>query len=96
MEYHDLWLKGREGNFIAYEDLVDKEVYIVDARNFKIALFMQVIEGFEGVREKFGTTFIDIEYHYDKGAPFGTVRPLRKATLLEKQEWFKEAIEASK
>ena len=36
-------------------------------------------KGFEYVRTKFGTTFPDIEYHWDDGPPYGTVKPLKEA-----------------
>jgi hypothetical protein len=32
--------------------------------------------GFVGVREKFGQLFLDVEYHWDQGAPYGTAHPL--------------------
>jgi hypothetical protein len=33
-------------------------------------------DGFLGIREKFENRFVDKEFHWDTGAPYGTARPL--------------------
>ena len=61
---------------IKVEDLIIGAAYHGDGRNFDIAIWdgMQ----FQGVRQKFGSWFIDGENHWDDGAPHGTFKPLEK------------------
>lgn len=70
---------------INFNDLILNKVYIVDGRNFDIAMFTK--EGFEGVRNKFGRTYIDIEDHWDDN---GTVQVIREATETEILEFIDE------
>ena len=62
--------------YIKKKDLVKGYLYKCDARNFTLGKWNG--EAFEYTRTKFGDTFQDIEYHYDDGPPFGTVKPIRK------------------
>ena len=50
--------------------------YRCEARNFEIGTWNG--ETFDYMRYKFGHEFPDTEYHYDDGAPYGTVLPLEK------------------
>lgn len=50
--------------------------YICDARNFSVGKWNG--EKFEYMRTKWGSSFISTEYHYDDGAPYGTVKPYGK------------------
>lgn len=63
-------------NYIHKESLVVGAAYKVAARNFQFALWDG--KKFAGVRNKFGQNFIDYEYHWDDGPPYGTVKPLRR------------------
>lgn len=49
--------------------------YICYARNFSVGYWNG--EVFEYTRTKFGSSYPDIEYHWDIGAPFGTCKPLK-------------------
>jgi hypothetical protein len=53
-------------------------VYKIHSRNLSVGVFNPKVGGFIGIREKLGSKFLFTEYHYDKGPPFGTVRPLEK------------------
>lgn len=64
----DKWIKK--------EDMIKGEKYFCEARNFTEAVWNG--ESFEYERHKFGSVFKDNEYHWDDGAPFGTVKPLKK------------------
>lgn len=70
------------------------ETYIVDARNFTIAKYTE--QGFEGIRHKYGQRFLDTEFHWDQGVPYGTVKPIRAATAEEIQEWNDEKDNVTK
>ena len=51
-------------------------IYKLHARNIKYGVFNEEAKAFIGIRQKFGNRFLDTEYHWDTGAPFGTARPL--------------------
>lgn len=50
-------------------------LYRIDARNFSFGVFNEDSKGFIGVRYKFGHEYLFTEFHWDTGAPFGTVCP---------------------
>lgn len=50
-------------------------LYRVEARNFSIGVYSSDSTGFIGIRQKFGTQYLDTEYHWDIGAPHGTASP---------------------
>jgi hypothetical protein len=55
-------------------------LYRLNARNLIQGVFNENTNGFIGIREKFGDEYLFTEYHWDTGAPFGTVKPIE---LLE-------------
>lgn len=63
-------------NYIKKKDLIIGQSYKCDARNFTVGTWNG--ESFDYMREKWGSIFPDIEYHWDDGAPYGTVKPLKK------------------
>ena len=50
--------------------------YLADGRNFSIGYWNG--EEFEYTRHKWGMQYEATEYHWDTGAPHGTVKPIRK------------------
>jgi len=66
--------------YIKQEDLVVGQIYICEARNFTEGMWNG--HSFTYNRTKFGSTYPDTEFHYDDGAPYGTVQPLRIAEEL--------------
>ena len=62
--------------YIRKKDLEKGAYYKCEARNFEIGKWNG--EAFEYTRKKFGFVNEDIEYHYDDGPPYGTVKPLEK------------------
>ncbi len=63
-------------NWIPREELVVGMTYLCKARNFYIGKWNG--KGFDYMRRKFGSVFPDVEYHWDDGAPYGTVKPLQE------------------
>lgn len=63
-------------DYIKKEDLIIGQKYWCNARNFTIGTWTG--DGFDYKRTKFGSTFIDCEFHWDDGPPFGTVKPLSR------------------
>ncbi|RLA41590.1 MAG: hypothetical protein DRR06_15725 [Gammaproteobacteria bacterium] len=64
-----------EPEIIGIQALVAGAAYFGDGRNFDIAIW----DGseFHGLRYKLGDTFMDTEWHYDRGAPHGTFKPYK-------------------
>lgn len=53
-------------------------LYKIDSRNLNTGIFNSENNGFIGIRTKFGREYLFTEFHYDTGAPFGTVKPLEE------------------
>ena len=56
-------------------------LYEIHSRNLAIGLY-DVDGGFIGIRTKFGDKYLFTEYHYDTGAPYGTVKPFEELFRL--------------
>lgn len=67
--------------------------YKVDARNFLVGIFNGKT-GFIGIRHKFGRMFLDVEYHWDTGAPHGTVQPIQEIDVFDPNMDFETQYEA--
>lgn len=52
--------------------------YELNSRNLLFGVYNSETKGFVGIRSKFGDEFLFTEFHYDTGAPYGTVYPLRE------------------
>lgn len=63
-------------NYIPKDQLEIGAEYECKARNFTVGRWNG--EKFAYKRTKFMDTFTDYEYHWDDGAPFGTVKPLKR------------------
>lgn len=50
-------------------------VYKIHSRNLGYGVY-DGQGGFIGIREKLGSRYLFAEFHYDTGAPYGTVKPL--------------------
>lgn len=59
-------------------------VYRIESRNLSCGVFNSTNKGFIGIREKFGDYYLFTEYHWETGAPFGTVQPLEELGPLPK------------
>ena len=53
-------------------------MYLIDARNAFIGIYSKKEKAFTISRHKFGRNYLFDEYHWDIGAPFGTVHPLKE------------------
>jgi len=63
-------------DYIPKDKLIVGAIYKCKARNFTQGTWNG--ESFDYMRTKFSSTFPDKEFHWDNGAPFGTVKPLEK------------------
>lgn len=57
-----------------------RRLYRLRSRNLSVGVF-DGKDGFIGIRVKFGNRFLDTEYHWDKGPPHGTAKPLEDLGL---------------
>lgn len=64
-------------SYIPLIECIDRRFYNFSARNFYYGIFNESEKGFIGIREKWGSRYLFTEYHYDTGAPYGTVKPVR-------------------
>lgn len=84
---------------IPLEQCEDGWLYRIFARNASLGIFRANQKGFEIAREKFGNVYLFTEYHFDTGAPFGTVVPSKKlekapefGTEQDEVNWLQEAF----
>ncbi|MGH2749812.1 MAG: hypothetical protein ACRDK3_02890 [Actinomycetota bacterium] len=60
---------------ISLSECKPRHLYRLMSRNLSIGVFDASNNGFIGIREKFGSRYLDTEYHRDTGAPHGTASP---------------------
>lgn len=65
-------------DYIPIEKCRDGYVYAIYARNSSIGIYNTLNKSFTVSRIKFGSNYLFDEYHWDTGAPFGTVKPYRE------------------
>lgn len=73
--------------YLSIDELEQGELYFCDARNFTFGEWNGNSFVYKH-QARANHTYYDTEYHYDRGAPFGTVKPFRKATKEEKIEFY--------
>ncbi|MEK7251441.1 MAG: hypothetical protein AAB209_13575 [Bacteroidota bacterium] len=66
-----------EMTYIPLSDCKHGWLYEIRSRNLTLGVFRSDQKGFVGIREKLGHVYLFVEFHWDTGAPFGTVKPLR-------------------
>lgn len=66
----------RHATIIELDKCIDGNLYKLASRNLSYGVFSKKENGFIGIRQKFTLRFLDTEYHWDTGAPFGTASPL--------------------
>lgn len=62
--------------YIPLSDCKHGWLYKIKSRNLIMGVFREDKKGFVGIREKFDQQFLFVEYHWDTGPPFGTVKLL--------------------
>jgi len=71
-------------NYISLKDCVPRWIYKLDSRNLAIGVY-DGDNGFIGIRTKFGDRYLFIEYHWDYGGDYATVKPLEKIGELPEE-----------
>lgn len=64
--------------WIPVEECLDRQLYLIRARNLRLGFYRAETKSFYGIRTKFGRRYVDDEDHWDTGAPYGTAKPLQK------------------
>ena len=62
--------------YMSIDECKNGGLYRIYARNFSLGVYTLKEQGFVGVRQKFTMEFLDTEFHWDTGAPYGTVKPI--------------------
>ena len=84
-------VKARE--YIKLDSCKHGYTYRISSRNLSFGVYNEEKQGFVGIRTKFGDRYLFTEYHYDTGAPFGTVCPkeeLEKCPIEDLEETHKD------
>ena len=79
-------------NGIPLKECEHASVYVIKSRNLSYGVFNQHTNGFIGIREKFNDRYLFTEFHYEDGAPFGTVTPLGKIEKLPSAIQIRERV----
>jgi hypothetical protein len=61
-----------------------RHVYRLRSRNLSVGVFDEDSNGFIGIREKFGSRYLDTEHHRDTGPPHGTATPYEELGAVPK------------
>lgn len=59
---------------IPLDECKDGWLYRIQGRNCVYGIFVKRLKGFVYLREKFNRIYMDVEYHWDTGEPFGTCK----------------------
>jgi hypothetical protein len=67
-------------NRVSKSELLHRRIYRLYSRNLRLGVWdgtaggpgSQYTGGFIGIRTKFGNRFLDMEFHFEDGPPFGT------------------------
>jgi len=62
--------------WLGMEELVNRQLYFIWARNFNVGIWCAERQAFFGIRRKWGRQFVDREFHWSTGAPYGTAKPI--------------------
>jgi hypothetical protein len=75
--------RGPNGQpMIAMADCVDRQVYRVHTRNLDpLCVYSEKQRGFYGIRTKFNSRFIDVEFHHEASVHHGTAIPYELVTV---------------
>lgn len=60
---------------IQREQCVERKLYRIHSRNLRFGVYDAHHKGFIGIRTKFKLRFAFMEYHWENGPPYGTVKP---------------------
>ena len=65
-------------NYLSIGELHSGHTYLINARNSNVGIWLPEKEGFLIRRIKMERIYPFVEYHWDQGEPYGTVRPFKQ------------------
>ena len=69
---------ANSNNYLHESELESGCLYYINARNAHLGIWIPKKSGFIISRFKFDANYLFIEYHFDTGTPYGTVKPFIK------------------
>jgi hypothetical protein len=72
MNYYNL------AEYLTLQECKHGYLYEIECRNLRIGVYNENTKSFYGIRTKFSSRFIDDEYHWDLGSPYGTCKPVKE------------------
>ena len=72
-----------DDNYIPMTSCKHGHLYRLHSRNLRHGVYNAETKGFNGLRRKFDNLFLFEEYHWDTGAPYGTVKPLEDLGMCD-------------
>ena len=78
--------------YIPLEKCKDRFLYRIHSRNLEFGVYSEREKGFIGIRQKFGSEYLFTEYHWDTGAPCGTVKPQEELYLIPEDLILNESL----
>jgi len=72
-QYHGIPKEDRPRPKI--QDCIPRRLYRIDCRNLSYGVY-NGMQGFIGIRMKFGHEYLFTEFHWDQGPPLGTVHTI--------------------
>jgi hypothetical protein len=78
---------------IPLEECKHGGLYRISSRNLSLGVYDERHHGFTGIREKFGEFFLDTEFHWDTGAPFGTAHPKELLEMVPEEIGVDHSVE---
>lgn len=77
-DFHLYCLLADSKNYLHESELECGCLYYINARNAHLGIWIPGKRGFIISRFKFKANYLFVEYHYDIGTPYGTVKPFYK------------------
>lgn len=72
-----------DDSYIPMTSCKHRHLYRLNSRNLRYGVYNSETKGFTGLRRKFDNLFMFEEYHWDTGAPYGTVKPLEDLGMCD-------------
>lgn len=66
---------GKQVEYLPIDQMKSGHLYRIGARNASYGIWVEEEKGFIISRHKFTANYLFVEYHWDTGAPHGTVKP---------------------
>jgi len=76
----------RHEDTIPLDECIQDGFYTLHSRHLGYGVFSKKHNGFIGIRTKFSERFLDMEFHWDTGEPYGTACPLEFLKMCDLED----------